>query len=405
MTIVEYQTDGGSQLTRWIPLVGDVVRQTTHGRFNYTYEARSNVRKRKDIGWKYPTGYSMLFIHIREAVGTWSIDLPPGNFYVRIERAGLMAAQYGTAYNGPTQVAPHIVSDALLGAMLGVSNLTFNVGQALAEANQTAGLIENVANILMTAIDLIKKRKWKRIKKQLGWGRAPTGNSATISTANAWLQYQYGWKPLLQDVYNAVESLAETIHGQKPTSTQFLKFERVFHEELVGDGTDYARYLTTSGIQSCFVRLDYLPGNGIASTMFGLGLQNPASLAYEVATLSFVADWFIPIGNALGAANYAAGIQFVSGSQSDWIDCTTFTNSAQDRSTQGVSASVEGAHVFKKLNRIPFISAPDVPLPQFRIPFPSGPKVATTVALLAQALVSPGSVQPPRVPKPPPFPK
>jgi len=122
--------------------------------------------------------------------------------------------------------------------------------------------------------------------------------------AQNWLELQYGWMPLLKDVENAAQFLAH--HYNVPLQ----KVVRV---------SARTRFGTTSNSTS--------PTNVIAAEVEALervyikailrekniamlaGLSDPLSVAWELTPYSFVADWFIPIGNWLQARALSSAIE------------------------------------------------------------------------------------------------
>lgn len=109
-----------------------------------------------------------------------------------------------------------------------------------------------------------------------------------------WLQLQYGWMPLLNDVYGAAGHLA-----YMQNRPQVLKYrarkERNFSVELKSGGT------TESG--TAFVGKTIKALVSKVDEVGLLGLKDPASLAWELLPYSFVIDWFIPVGNYLDRLN------------------------------------------------------------------------------------------------------
>jgi hypothetical protein len=68
-----------------------------------------------------------------------------------------------------------------------------------------------------------------------------------------------------------------------------------------------------------------------------LGITNPALVAWELVPFSFVADWFLPIGNFLGFLDATLGLEFVSGYQ------TTFRKRS-GRFTRDMMGSKKDGH-------------------------------------------------------------
>jgi hypothetical protein len=383
----ETKTERGlHQVNRYFynPPVGTVTSVEWDQIGSYTEHSRSGTgRRKRPVGWQYPTPYSMDLVHVRHPIGNWSIDMP-GNDPYRIERSGTMSLQYGADYRGPTSVSPVLTSDALLKCMLDVRNCKVNVAVLYKEAGKTADLVGGTARLLAGAFEAIKRKDFNALQRITGWGK-PSGRVAADSAANIWLSYRYGWKPLLADINGSLELLADHIIDLPSVSASAFKWQAVNASEVIGGGSDYARLLETVGIQSSYVRFDFAPKDELAQKVQNLGLENPLELQWELLPYSFVVDWFLPIGNALGAATYATNIEWISGSQSNWIDCVTRTIALPDQSSAGVSAKVEGSHSRKKLLREVFVVPPSIPLPQFRNPFPHGPRMMDSIALLFKA--------------------
>lgn len=111
--------------------------------------------------------------------------------------------------------------------------------------------------------------------------------------ASNWLQLQYGWKPLVNDIYGAAEHFA---HMQN--RPQILTYRT--GRRIKGILTESAAYRVDTA---------YKAGKTIKAIVEKideyalLGLQDPASVAWELMPWSFVADWVIPVGSYLRAIN------------------------------------------------------------------------------------------------------
>lgn len=382
MSVVESEKRGVQRVSYTRSSDGVVDTYVSSHQSHFVYEARSELRERKPIGWLNPKPYSLYHHNIVATRGRWKWELP-GYYYRKVERSGLLAPQFGTAYNGPSSVAGRISSDALMKAMLKVVDMKFNAGQALAEAGKTANLLSETAEFLGDAYVAIKTRNWRKLRNVIGWDPSLAKNSK--NAASAWLRYRYGWTPLLMDVYGAAEQLAETIHGRKTMVVKQTVSEKI-SEISMDSGGEFSAKRATHGLQSCFVRFDFLPIGGVISAMNNVGLANPLQLAWELLPYSFVVDWFVPIGNALSCKDFANGIIWQSGSSSDWLDCQTVTTES-DNLAPGVSASVFGSNHLKRLDRQVLESPPSVPLPHMRVPFPSSDRVMDSLALLRNAFL------------------
>jgi len=131
-----------------------------------------------------------------------------------------------------------------------------------------------------------------------GASKVPTrGRLDAKSVSDAWLSLQYGWKPLLSDIYDTMEW-----YEGKTRNPRVLKFHasKVKKSQVanVNSGTTSTKELFVPASLRASSRITYLLTEQL-STPRALGLTNPASVAWEVVPFSFVVDWFIPIGNYL----------------------------------------------------------------------------------------------------------
>lgn len=138
----------------------------------------------------------------------------------------------------------------------------------------------------------------------------------TDLVADTWLEYSYGWKPLLKDVYDHAVALGVLLvehQGVVRSARVSVKNgrERVLKED---DGTKY-RNTTSSSLKTVRFAIDYRIPDGAVSPNVAFGLLNPMSIAWELVPFSFVADWFLPIGQAIEALTATNGLVFVRGTK------------------------------------------------------------------------------------------
>lgn len=65
--------------------------------------------------------------------------------------------------------------------------------------------------------------------------------------------------------------------------------------------------------KGCEVKIVYKVENRTLASLNSLGLVNPLSLAWELLPMSFVVDWFIPIGGFLRQLTAPLGLEFTYG--------------------------------------------------------------------------------------------
>jgi len=208
----------------------------------------------------------------------------------------------------------------------------------------------------------------------------PRGVSPLKTIANNWLEYHFGWEPLVKDIFDSMEVL------QNPVKQfAFLK----------GRGSTYAteRYRNSfsGGINlqsgTTIVRVTHLQGGRVRSvrdaplhTLEQLGIINPASLLWEVVPFSFVVDWFVNVGDTLRSFTDFAGLDI------DHTWSSVIVRSVNDdffvNTISGLVRKSHASGVY--VNRTLGLTSPVIRLKPLHLP--SVTRAATAISLLVQGL-------------------
>lgn len=301
---------------------------TSRRRFVQTGQNTANysAREKKMQRYGYLPVNSCTIYHERRPLGL-ALDYvygPPAN---RIRITGNSCAKFGVNFSFGRATHPTLDGAWFLNEKLVVNKLRgkiqdmkINLAQAMGERKQTARLLEDCVERVIKSVRALKKgnirvfcREWgiEPRPRHIYWDR----KRVSKKWASLWLEYQYGWKPFFSDVYGSAETLAQqAVEGEGILRTKARASERVEFS-----------YTTTSspGYEPNPAKPRYaeyrceLKGTGYAyfrvnRTFPALGIDNPLLLAWELLPFSFVADWF------LGVGNYLQGIDATSG-------CTVFS--------------------------------------------------------------------------------
>jgi hypothetical protein len=232
-----------------------------------------------------------------------------------------------------------------------------------------------------------KKRAGRRFNRDY-----PVDQAKAVG--NAWLELQYGWKPLMNDVYGSVEALAKAKVG---TNAIFIKRTgRSTRLESAGSRTNYlgssergTDTLTLSTEQNFTTRMGvtFAVSSPRVNDMKQIGLTNPLLIAWEIVPFSFVADWFLPVGNYLNSLDATLGLSFQDGYIStrfqyngSALRLTASSDSSGYRNTFAYDESYRRHDEFKRTTLGGF---PSAPFPSFKNPV-STSHVASAMALLLQ---------------------
>jgi hypothetical protein len=214
------------------------------------------------------------------------------------------------------------------------------------------------------------------------------------------LTNSYAFQPLVGDVYGVLDELnRRDLASPKryKTGVSVQVREEYNRETLLWLAPSwYGEFevnQTTRGFRSAKVRLDYYLDNPLLRTLAQLGITNPVSLAYELLPLSFVLDWFLPVGQYLDGLDAAAGMTFRGGSISylTRMKCSARpTGRVRHWQYSNVKAVrnrvVRNAGRQTRLLRQVFTSSPGPVYPPFADNPWSAPHVSSALALLAQAV-------------------
>jgi hypothetical protein len=188
--------------------------------------------------------------------------------------------------------------EAVNGFYKDTSQLRVNLAVAYRERKQTIDLVAGTASKIYRALRYMKRGQLSRATSVLGFpGRKVKTRKAL---ADQWLELQYGWGPLLQDVYGA---MVLTVPRPLRIPVYIMRKHSFDHYGIQNGWATNARYhdrVTIKAIAS--------PTGDVFNNLTELGLDNPALFAWESVPFSFVADWFYPIGDWLQAQTALVGL-------------------------------------------------------------------------------------------------
>lgn len=264
----------------------------------------------------------------------------------------------------------------------------FNVAVFLGEGRESLATVADGANRIYRALLFLKNGKVGRATRELLHGRprtyrsgrpgkitgerhtfgddrpllSPVGDiSRELVTrewfASNWLQLQYGWQPLIQDIWAAMQHFSHM--RAQPEIKKYRASRTVKSVGSVyapGWTPEYSRVYTRKSIIAKVTHVNQA---------VLLGLTDPLSLAWEKLPYSFVCDWFIPIGNYLQALQLGQALTatYVSSSK---------VNAEMGGLVQGINSGgqiVGGQGTYSKrstFNRVVSSTIPAVTLPTFK---------------------------------------
>lgn len=181
-----------------------------------------------------------------------------------------------------------------------------NLGASLGEGGQTLNMFLSNGKTLIDALIAAKRLQWHQIPGILGMSRRDVLSGRF--PANKWLEYQYGWRPLMSDIYAGQQKIHEVIEqgslirASATSSTAIGGSIGAWGGMTVVNATASVRTVIAARIKNTQTR-----------SINSWGLLNPLSVAWELVPFSFVVDWVMPIGNTFSALSATAGLEPMGG--------------------------------------------------------------------------------------------
>lgn len=227
----------------------------------------------------------------------------------------------------------------------------------------------------------MKARYPKRVRKTPGM---PVATAREKAFADNFLEFHFGWAPLVGDMQSAMEVL-DTTPPIRPTRVRRGGTRRTFSEVTTTSGNTVTKTTTTVDYSTSFelsglVRMT----NSDAALAGNMGLLNPLTLVYEAVPFSFVLNWFVNVEEYLQGFTGLVGYSIEN-------PCITFFGKSitqYNRWNQYLAQAPYGAYA--TIERIALMRVPGaIPRPQlsFRpIEGLSATRGITAIALLLQRL-------------------
>lgn len=137
-----------------------------------------------------------------------------------------------------------------------------------------------------------------------------SGREALRNFSSLYLEFHFGWSPLLKDIHDALTVLDEpfkAFHVKASASGSYPDPNN--KSSSWSDGTwSYSESLGGTYEQTVQLRADLVVTNPNLAMLQSFGLANPISVAWELVPFSFLLDWFVTVGDYLDSLTDFAGV-------------------------------------------------------------------------------------------------
>lgn len=159
----------------------------------------------------------------------------------------------------------------------------------LASAARSLGLPYSERNVVKRFYTRTRKGKKRVVRVRRTYFEFGTGREFLKTAASGWLMWSYGIKPLMSDIYAAVDALQSDFPWKRISGSGRVKRSETDYKFVSPDIYTLRLYEGSVSVrQSAEFRINN-PNLALANK---LGLINPAQMALEAIPFSFVIDWF-----------------------------------------------------------------------------------------------------------------
>lgn len=316
---------------------------------------------------------------------------------------------YGTAFTYDQRtstgfVSPWTANDdiALLQkAREAIAGSTVNFGVIAGESKKALEMVQNTAYTLGYALTRMRKGDFNGARRALRISPTVRERKAGRTTrppekelSERWLEMSYGWQPLLGDAHDAARFLG-TQHSA-PRSHRVivtrnaggakngLSYNQSMHITYIGSNYEHRMNLNVRSSKKMIIDVTETNVTQLS------GLLDPYSVAWELTPWSFVADWFIPIGDYLqarqlpGSVSCTYVLSFRESARTVGHSLQKYTTGTDEQ--WSFTTIPRGFHSDFRFSRTIGNVLPQPPLPVIKTlsSVPSWQRAANSVALLIQ---------------------
>lgn len=252
------------------------------------------------------------------------------DFYLEEVRDGLVYlpgspgyCSYGYAENYKPSMDGDYTNKLLAKVGEEIKGHNFNAGMAFAEVDKTLSSVLGLSNHVLSALGNFASGNWGAATRQLASSLSAQGHAFNARRAERqrredasrkltpadvsgqYLAYRYAWEPLVKDIYEAADWLSKRMDPPREIYQKVRQSQRKEAQEWSSNLTVYGSFPATV-IISHEIRVKWVEQ---LSTARSLGLNNPVGIIWERVPLSFVVDWFIPLGTYFDNLSFLSNLE------------------------------------------------------------------------------------------------
>lgn len=261
-----------------------------------------------------------------------------------------------------------------------------DLAESLVDLDKTVLMIAEKTMQVLKAFQFARKGNWKAAADTLGLTKK-SWNPKTIS--DGWLALQYGWLPLLNDIYSGVDVVKDLLGDPLAHHTYAKRrvSDGLWVRKLSGQAGEWLSQSSIGdGIVEVETKFRFRIENAVLAYITGFKLSNPLYVFWVAMPLTFIVDWFLPIGDWLDSLTATHGLSFTDGYQTT-VTSASITASGYKRVTfRHIWSEIRPVQLAQSrvevgcIERTVFSGWP-MSYTFFKFPFSSPQRIASAIAL------------------------
>jgi len=215
----------------------------------------------------------------------------------------------------------HAKANARAENMMNILELEKSMLMITKRASQLVSVVRHVKNLRFgdayDALDVARSKRPRSYENLRKKAKYP---------ADAWLELEFGWKPMIQDIGTSVEILQREFPVERikavGTNLGVQTSKSLYPPDWYPYGYDEITTVKATASYSGIMRVTN-PNLLLANQ---LGFVNPAAIIWDAVPFSFVVDWFIPVGRFLKSYSNNFGFEILDPISAWGMRCVTEGN-------------------------------------------------------------------------------
>lgn len=176
-----------------------------------------------------------------------------------------------------------------------------SLGESVAESHKALSMIAGRATQMFHAYSALRKGNFRAFLRELSigpyrkhknWIRSPINQASSL-----WLEYSFGWKPCVKDIYDAATTLSKPVPGGQYSGSG----RETYSSKSVNEDNTNRMGEKFSCVGVCLMGAFVTVDSPNAYLVQSMGLANPIQIAWNLLPMSFLADWVFDVNTFLGA--------------------------------------------------------------------------------------------------------